>query len=57
MESFFHSMKADVAHGVTLASHDEVARLLRRYISYYNRARLHSGLGYRSPVDYEARRA
>jgi len=57
MESFFHSMKADVIHGVSLASPDELGRLLRSYMPYYNRARLHSGLGYRSPVDYEARRA
>jgi len=57
MESFFHSMKTDVVHGVSLASQDEVGRLLRSYIPYYNRVRLHSGLGYRSPVDYEARRA
>jgi putative transposase len=57
MESFFHSMKTDVVHGVSLASPNEVGRLLRSYIPYYNRVRLHSGLGYRSPVDYEARRA
>jgi hypothetical protein len=37
--------------------HGEVARLLRGYIPYYNRVRLHSGLSYRSPVDYEVRRA
>jgi transposase InsO family protein len=57
MESFFHSMKTDVVHGVSLASQDAVARLLRSYIPYYNRVRLHSGLGYRSPVDYEAQHA
>ena len=57
MESFFHSMKTDVVHGVSLASQDDVDRLLRSYIPYYNRVRLHSGLGYRSPVDYEAQHA
>jgi transposase InsO family protein len=57
MESFFHSMKTDVIHGVTLASPDDVGRLMRSYLPYYNRVRLHSGLGYCSPVDYEARRA
>ena len=57
MESFFHSMKPDVVHGVSVASPDELSRLLCRYIPYYNRVRLHSALGYRSPVDYEARRA
>jgi transposase InsO family protein len=57
MESFFHSMKTDVVHGASFVSADEVAPLLRRYFPYYNRVRLHSGLGYRSPVDYEALRA
>ena len=57
MKSFFHSMKADVVHGISVASPDELGRLLRSYIPYYNRVRLHSGLGYRSPVDYEAWRA
>lgn len=51
MESFFHSMKTDVVHGVTLAGPEDLRRLLRSYIPYYNRVRLHSGLGYRSPVD------
>jgi transposase InsO family protein len=54
MESFFHSMKIDVVHGTRFVSPDEVVPLLRRYLPYYNRVRLHSALGYRSPVDYEA---
>jgi putative transposase len=57
MESFFHSMKTDVVHGVSVVSPDGLGRLLRSYIPYYNRVRLHSRLGYRSPVDYEGRRA
>ena len=57
MESFFHSMKTDVVHGVTLTSPTDLGRLLHSYIPYYHRVRLHSGLGYRSPVDYEAWRA
>ncbi len=36
---------------------EDVRRLLCRYLRYYNRVRLHAGLGYRSPVDYEAHRA
>jgi putative transposase len=54
MESFFHSMKTDVIHGAGFVNPEEVAPLLRRYFPYYNRVRWHAGLGYRSPVDYEA---
>jgi putative transposase len=55
MESFFHSMKSDAVHGVSFAHHAELARVLRSYIPYYNGVRLHSGIGYSSPIDYEAR--
>jgi transposase InsO family protein len=55
MESFFHSMKSDAVHGVSFAHEVELVRLLRSYIPYYNGVRLHSGIGYASPIDYEAR--
>ena len=34
---------------------DELEQLLRSYIPSYNGVRLHSGIGYCSPVEYEAR--
>jgi putative transposase len=55
MESFFHSMKSDVIHGVSFARDAELTNLLHSYIPYYNGERLHSGIGYSSPIDYEAR--
>ena len=55
MESFFHSMKSDAVHGVRFAEHAELVRLLRGYIPYYNSVRMHSGIGYSSPVAYETR--
>jgi putative transposase len=55
MESFFHSMKSDVVHGVRFGGDNELVSLLRSYIPYYNGVRLHSGIGYSSPVAYEAR--
>ena len=55
MESFFHSLKSDAVHGVTFAQEGELAHVLRSYIPYYNVRRLHSGIGYAAPVDYEAR--
>jgi transposase InsO family protein len=53
MESFFHSLKADVIHGRRFETVDELRRQLHRYVDYYNRRRLHSALSYQSPVDYE----
>lgn len=55
LESFFHSMKSDAIHGVRFAHPTELARLVRSYMPYYNGVRLHSGIGYSSPVHYEAR--
>jgi putative transposase len=55
MESFFHSMKSDAVHGHPLQGRHSGARPLRSYIPYDNRVRLHSGIGYSSPVTYEAR--
>src|SRR5262249_22193622 len=54
MESFFHSMKTEVVHGVRVLGDAQLATLLRSYIPYYNGVRLHSGIGYSSPVAYEA---
>jgi putative transposase len=53
LESFFHSMNAEVSHGLKF---DKVAALdcaAHRYVERYNRDGLHSALGYRSPIDYE----
>jgi transposase InsO family protein len=53
MESFSHSLKADVIHGRSFQTVDELRQQLHRYVPYYNNQRLHSALGYQSPVDYE----
>jgi transposase InsO family protein len=53
MESFFHTLKADVVHGVAFLDDRQLRSCLRRYVHYYNHQRLHSSLGYRSPVEYE----
>lgn len=57
MESFFHSLKADLIHGRRFRTVLELRRQLRRYVRYYNLCRLHSALDYHSPVDYERRAA
>ena len=57
MESFFHSMKSDVVHRNLFKQHDDYVRMVRSYIPFYNNVRLHSGLGYCSPANYELRHA
>lgn len=58
MESFFHSLKADVIHGNTFHSPAQLRGSVGSYIDrFYNHRRLHSSLGYRSPEEYEKLRA
>lgn len=53
IESFFHSLKSEQTHGVIFDEEDSLRATLKDYIRRYNRTRLHSGIGYMSPIDYE----
>ena len=54
VESFWATVKEECCGVTTFETRDEAKTALFRYIEvYYNRERLHSSLGYRSPVDYE----
>jgi transposase InsO family protein len=55
MESFFHSLKAELVHGTRFVTAAGLRQQIARYLRDYNHQRLHSALGYHSPVDYEAR--
>ena len=57
VESFFHSLKAELIHGTTFTTEGALRTAIRRYVTYYNRCRLHSALAYRSPIDFERRAA
>ena len=54
MESFFHSLKAELTHQRTYASDAELNASMASYIDrFYNAKRIHSSLGYHSPVEFE----
>jgi putative transposase len=54
MESFWSTLKTEWLHGKTFDNQDEAALAIFDYIeTFYNPRRLHSALGYRSPVDFE----
>lgn len=53
MESFFHSMKAEWIRGKTFNNFTELNTAVRNYIRFYNHHRLHSGIDYRTPAEYE----
>ena len=53
-ESFFHSMKADVIHGVRFDNEEQLRACLTSYLLFYNHRRSHTSLGFLSPVEYES---
>jgi len=53
IESFFHSMKSEIYHGLHFERDQQMRAALREYMSFYNQGRLHSSLNYVSPATYE----
>jgi putative transposase len=54
MESFFSSLKQELTHHERFEDREQARAGIFDYIEvFYNRQRLHSGLDYRSPADFE----
>jgi transposase InsO family protein len=52
MESFFASLKAEHVHQVRFRTREEAKAAVFEYIEiFYNRQRLHSAIGYRTPAE------
>ena len=54
VESFFSTFKAEALPDRPWLDRHEAVGTIAEYIDFYNRRRLHSALGYRPPVDFEA---
>ncbi len=58
MESFFHTLKTELAHHRAYATRDEAKRNLFAHVErFYNRQRLYSALDYRAPDQEEQQAA
>ena len=54
MESFFHTLKGDLLKNRYFETEKKLRNSVAGYINtFYNQFRLHSSLGYMSPVEYE----
>ncbi len=54
VESFFHSLKEELIYRHTFTTRKEAKQAIFEYIeTWYNKRRLHSSIGYMSPIDYE----
>jgi putative transposase len=57
MESFWSSLKRELVHRDQFATHQAARTASFEWIEvFYNRERLHSALGFKSPVDFETNR-
>jgi putative transposase len=58
MESFFHTLKTELVHHRKYATRTEAQHDIFAFIEgFYNRTRLHSAIGYISPIDMERKAA
>jgi len=58
VESFFSTLKMELVHERRYRTREEARLEIFEFIEiWYNRERLHSSLGYLSPVAYEAQMA
>lgn len=54
VESFFKTLKGELLHTTSFVTMRQLRKHIKEYIEgFYNSQRLHSGLGYRTPIEFE----
>lgn len=54
VESFFKTLKGELLHATSFVTLRQLRKHIKHYIEgFYNSCRLHSGLGYRTPLEFE----
>jgi len=54
VESFFKTLKGELLHATSFVTMRKLRKHIKDYIEgLYNSHRLHSGLGYRTPIEFE----
>ena len=57
-ESFYHTLKVELVHREKYQTREEARRSISEFIEqFYNSTRLHSSLGYKSPIEFERQKA
>ena len=54
VESFFRTLKVEIDERCFWPTRQQATAAVHRYLAFYNRDRLHSSLGYQSPITFEA---
>ena len=55
MERFFRSLKSEYLNRFRFSTRDPARHEIIEYITFYNAYRIHSSLGYASPLNFEER--
>ena len=55
MEGWNKSFKSELYHLYRFPTDQSLLQSIRSYVDFYNRNRLHSALGYQTPLEFEAR--
>lgn len=53
MESWYKSMKSDMYHRKTFMTKKTLWSAMQSYIEFYNQQRIHSSIGYLTPIEFE----